>query len=377
MTNVIRDIQRYGQSIWLDSISREILESGEMERLIYLGLGGVTSNPSIFEKAFSTGKEYQKDLKALAKRSMSTDQAYEVLALSDIATAADLLRPTYDTADGRDGFVSLEVSPALAHDTAGTIDEAQRLFNALGRPNVMIKVPATPEGMPAVRTLISQGVNVNVTLIFSRDMYRLVREAYIAGLEDRAKAGNLVTRVASVASFFVSRIDTAVDGLLGEAIKGGKEEVSRLLGKAAVANAKLAYQDFLETFGSYRFQHLGELGARVQRPLWASTSTKNPAYRDLLYVEPLIGRDTVNTLPPATLEALQDHGRLGPTLEEGVEEARMTMAALEYAGVGMAAVTDKLLADGVKAFADSFDLLLANLERKLEELRAGKVVSEV
>ncbi len=373
MPNAVHQAQRLGQSIWMDYISREMLVTGELERLINLGVVGVTSNPSIFEKAIATGADYDKDLTAAAKRNLSNKPAYELLALSDIATAADLLRPTYDITDGRDGFVSLEVNPALAHDTQGTVEEARRLFASLSRPNVMIKVPATPEGVPAVRQLISEGINVNATLIFSLAMYGHVREAYVAGLEDRARQGNLITRTASVASFFVSRVDTAVDALLQEAVRRGDGSARALLGKAAVANAKLAYEAYAATFGGERFQVLRRLGAQVQRPLWASTSTKNPAYSDLLYVEPLIGPDTVNTLPPATLDALLDHGKASPTINQDVAEAHATMKRLEAAGVSMTQVTDKLLAEGVKAFADSFDKLLANLEEKLQSMKIGAV----
>jgi transaldolase/glucose-6-phosphate isomerase len=377
MSNALREAQRYGQSIWIDSISREMLVTGELERLVHLGVVGVTSNPTIFEKAISTGTEYDRDLAALARRGMGSKEVYETLALSDIATAADLLRPTYDMSEGRDGFVCLEVSPSLAHDTIGTLEEARRLFATLGRPNVMIKVPGTREGIPAVRRLIGEGININVTLIFSLEAYGQVREAHIAGLEDRARAGNPINRVASVASFFVSRVDTAVDALLQESIRSGKQGVRELLGTAAVDNAKLAYQEFKGTYGGRRFQELRRMGARVQRPLWASTSTKNLAYSDLLYVEPLVGADTVNTMPPATLNALLDHGRVAPTLGEGVEEARARRAALEAAGVSVKQVTDRLLAEGVKAFADSFDLLLGNLEKKLASLKTKAVAGGV
>jgi len=377
MPNIVHQAQRLGQSIWMDYISREMLVTGELERLINLGVVGVTSNPSIFEKAIATGADYDKDLAAAAKRSLSTKQAYELLALSDISTAADLLRPTYDMTDGRDGFVSLEVNPALAHDTKGTVEEARRLFASLGRPNVMIKVPATAEGIPAVRQLIGEGINVNVTLIFSLAMYGHMREAYIAGLEDRARQGNLITRTASVASFFVSRVDTAVDALLQEAVKRGNGSARDMLGKAAVANAKLAYEAYATIFGGERFQALRRLGARVQRPLWASTSTKNPAYSDLLYVEPLIGADTVNTLPPATLDALLGHGKASLTINQDMAGAHASMKGLEAAGVSMAQVTDKLLAEGVKAFADSFDKLLLNLEKKMALLKGGPVASGV
>ncbi|MBI4338729.1 MAG: transaldolase [Chloroflexi bacterium] len=371
MSNAVLEAQRLGQSIWMDYISREMLESGELERLVRLGVVGVTSNPTIFEKAVATGVQYDRDLGALARRGLKLKQAYEVLALSDIGAAADLLRPTYDLTERRDGYVSVEVSPSLAYDTQGTVEEARRLFASLGRPNVMIKVPAAPQGIPAVRQLISEGVNVNATLIFSLEAYRQVRGAYIAGLEDRARGGYEVGAVASVASFFVSRVDTAVDALLKEELQKGRGELAGLLGKAAVANAKLAYRDFQETCAGPRFRALRRLGARPQRPLWASTSTKNPSYSDLLYVEPLIGPDTVNTLPPATFQALLDHGRVASTLGEGVEEAGQTVAALEAAGVSMDQVTDRLLAEGVKAFASSYDALLANIEKKMQALVAA------
>jgi len=369
MTNHIREAQRIGQSIWLDYVRRDMLSSGEFKQRIEQGVTGVTSNPTIFEKAITGGTDYDKGLLALAQAGKSVTEIYEALVVEDVRAAADLLRPIYDGTGGADGYVSLEVSPLLAYDTDSTIAEARRLFATLDRPNIMIKVPATPEGIPAIRRLISEGINTNATLIFSLDTYQEVREAYIAGLEERAQTGKDVSRVASVASFFVSRIDTAVDALLEEHIQQGHQELKGLLGKAAVASAKLAYQAFRSTFSSERFSALQARGARVQRPLWASTSTKNPAYSDLLYVEPLIGPNTVNTMPPATLTAFLEHGQVEATLEQGVPEAKQTLKALSAASISMEQVTAKLLADGVRLFIESFQKLLANIEEKKKRLQ--------
>jgi transaldolase/glucose-6-phosphate isomerase len=370
--NPIQQVQSLGQSIWYDNIRRGLLVSGELKRLIDLGVTGLTSNPTIFEKAISGSTDYDDALLSLALAGRSANEIYEALTLEDIQAASDLLRPIFDRTGGADGYASLEVNPHLAHDTEGTVAEAKRLFAALGRPNVMVKVPATPEGIPAVRRLIGEGVNVNVTLTFSLDAYSQVRDAYIGGLEDLARAGGDVSKVASVASFFVSRVDTAVDALLQERIMHGDTEgvAPTLLGRAAIANAKLAYRDFKTTFGGRRFTGLRRRGARVQRPLWASTSTKNPNYSDVMYAESLIGRDTVDTLPEATLTAFLEHGRAAETLEQGLEEAEQVMASLEDAGISMEHVTAKLLADGVKAFADSFDKLIANIEDKRARLLA-------
>jgi transaldolase len=357
----LQEVQRLGQSIWYDNISRELLASGEIESLIRQGVTGLTSNPTIFEKAISGSADYDDALSAAAREGLDTKDSYERLAMEDIRAAADLLRPTFDGTEGRDGYASLEVSPNLAHDTEATIVEAQHLFAALDRPNAMIKVPATPEGIPAVRRLIGQGVNINVTLIFSLEAHRRVMEAYIAGLEDFAKAGGDVSKVASVASFFVSRVDVAVDALLEQHVQ---QDVKALMGKAAIANAKLAYQSFKAVFGGDRFAALQAKGARVQRPLWGSTGTKNPAYSDVLYIDSLIGEDTVNTVPPATLTAFIDHGQAKATLEQDVADSEETMKALAAAGVSIDQVTDKLLADGVKSFADSFTQLLANVQEK-------------
>lgn len=360
----LEEVQRLGQSIWYDNISRELLLSGEIERLINMGVTGLTSNPTIFEKAISGSADYDDALSALAAERLDTKDSYEKLAMEDIRAATDLLRPAYDRTEGRDGYASLEVSPTLAHNTEGTITEALRLFAALDRPNAMIKVPATPEGIPAVRLLIGQGININVTLIFSLSTHRQVMEAYIAGLEDLAKSGGGLSKVASVASFFVSRVDTAVDNLLGESASQSKPGTDAIMGKTAIANAKLAYQSFKTIFGGDRFAALQAKGARVQRPLWASTGTKNAAYSDVLYVDNLIGQDTVNTMPPTTLNAFMEHGKAQATLEQDLASAEQVMNSLNAAGISIEKVTDKLLTDGVKSFADSFDQLLANVEEK-------------
>ena len=304
----------------------------------------------------------------LARSGKSAAEIFEALAIEDIRDVADLLRPIHDATGGRDGFASLEVNPHLAADTDGTVAEARRLFAELGRPNVMIKVPATPEGIPAVKQLIGEGINVNITLIFSLQTYAKVREAYLGGLERLASDGGDVGKIGSVASFFVSRVDTAIDGQLEEKIKNGRPELKDLLGRAAIANAKLAYREFKNTFGQSRFADLKKKGANVQRPLWASTSAKNPAYSDVMYVESLVGEHTVNTLPEVTLNAFLDHGNPKPALTSGVDEAAEAVQALERAGVSMDEVTSKLLADGVKAFADSFDALLENVDAKRMQL---------
>jgi transaldolase/glucose-6-phosphate isomerase len=353
-----------GQSVWFDYIRRSFITSGELQALIDQGVRGVTSNPTIFEKAIAGSTDYDVDLGRLVDDGKSVAEIYEALAMDDIAQAADLMRPVYEGADGADGFVSLEVSPTLAHDTAGTVADARRLFAALGRPNVMIKVPATPAGIPAIETLISEGINVNVTLIFSLAHYQAVAEAYIAGLEKLVAAGGDPARVASVASFFVSRVDTAVDRALDEMGEG------ELQGKIAIANAKLAYAYFCDAFGGPRWEVLAAQGARVQRPLWASTGTKNPHYPDTLYVDSLIGPHTVNTVPPATLQAFLDHGAVAATLEAGVDEARADLARLAELGLDLDAITQKLQDDGVAAFAKSFESLMASIAEKRDRLMA-------
>lgn len=364
MTNRIQRIGALGQAVWLDYISRELLKSGELEKLVAEGVTGVTSNPTIFQKAVAAGHAYDEQLASLTRAGKSAEQIYEELVLADISEAADILRSVYDRTDGRDGFVSIEVAPKLAHDTDGTLAEARRLFEHLNRPNVMIKVPATDAGVPAVRTLIGEGVNVNVTLIFSLAMYEKVMRAYLDGLDTLRKSGRPLSGVASVASFFISRVDTLVDDMLGARIAEGARQLEPLLGQAANANAKLAYSLFQQHFVGEPFADLLEAGARPQRPLWASTSAKNPAYPDTKYVDPLIGPNTVNTLPPATLDALRDHGVAAQTIEQNVDEARRVMAALREGGIDMEAVTDRLLTEGVRAFADSFDKLLADVAAK-------------
>ena len=374
MTNTLQEVQRLGQSIWYDNIRRGLIKSGELKSLIDLGVSGVTSNPTIFEKAIAGSTDYDETLLELAKSNKSTQELFEAFAIEDVRAAADLLRPIYDRTGGDDGYASLEVSPTLVHDTEGTIAEAERLFAALDRPNVMVKVPATPEGISAIRSLIGRGINVNVTLIFSRDIYRQVADAYISGLEDLAKSGGDVSRVASVASFFVSRLDSAIDALLEESIRSGHSDLEEVLGKAAIANAKLAYRDFKALFGNAAFTALKEQGARPQRPLWASTGTKNPAYSDVLYLDSLIGPDTVNTVPPATLTAFidhgLDHGRAANTLEQAGDEAQRAIQALASAGINLDQITDKLLADGLKGFVESFEKLMANIEDKKARLLA-------
>ena len=370
MTTTLHRLQALGQSVWFDDISRGLIRSGGLQELIDLGVTGLTSNPTIFEKAVSGGADYDDGLRDLAEQGLSAGEIYERLTIEDIQSAADLLRPVYDRTDGADGYASLEVNPHLAHDTGTTTSEAGRLFAALDRPNVMIKVPGTPEGPPAIRSLIARGVNVNVTLLFSLEAYGRAREAYLSGLEDLAASGGDVRSVASVASFFVSRVDTAVDALIEERIEAGGPGLDTLLGQAAIANAKLAYLDFKETFGGERFARLEAKGARVQRTLWGSTSTKNPEYSDVKYVDGLIGADTVNTVPEPTLRAYLDHGAPSETLEHGLDEAAALPGRLDAAGISMDRVTAKLLADGVKVFADSFDGLLAKIERKRAALRA-------
>ncbi|MEE8391972.1 MAG: bifunctional transaldolase/phosoglucose isomerase [Anaerolineae bacterium] len=358
----IHELTDLGQAIWFDFIRRSFLASGELQELVDQGVRGVTSNPSIFEKAIVGSADYDEDLQSLVEAGKSVEEIYETLALDDIRRAADILRPVHSETGGVDGYVSLEVSPTLAHDTEGTIAEARRLFAALDRPNIMIKVPATPAGIPAIETLIGEGINVNVTLIFSLAQYEVVAEAYITGLEKLAAAGGDVSSVASVASFFISRVETAVDRALEEI------GVAELQGRIATADAKVAYARFREIFSGERWERLVAQGARVQRPLWASTSTKNPLYPDTLYVDGLIGSDTVNTVPPATLQAFLDHGAVSLTLETGVDDARTQLARLSELGVDLDGITQKLQDDGVAAFARSFEVLMASIAEKREKL---------
>jgi transaldolase/glucose-6-phosphate isomerase len=367
MMTKLQELARLGQSVWYDNIRRALLDSGEMQSLVEVGVTGVTSNPSIFEKAIVGSADYDKSLGELVVEDLSAEEIYESLAIEDIQRTADLLRPVYEQTSGGDGYVSLEVSPRLAHDTVGTIADARRLFSALGRPNVMIKVPATPAGVQAIETLIGEGINVNVTLIFSLVHYDAVAEAYITGLEKLAESGGDLSSVASVASFFVSRVDTAVDRKLDE-LQSPAANPQSLKGKIAVANAKSAYSRFRDLFSGERWDRLAARGARVQRPLWASTGTKNPLYPDTLYLDALIGPDTVNTVPPATLTAFMDHGTVAPALEKGMEEAREQLANLASLGIDLAAITQQLQDDGVAAFARSFESLMAGVAEKRDRL---------
>ena len=366
MGNPLEALQLHGQSVWLDYISRSLITDGELQRLIYDdGVRGVTSNPAIFEKAIAGSTDYGDVLAAENSRKLDAKGLYESIAVRDIQDAADVLLPVYDRTARRDGYVSLEVSPKLARDARGTIEEARRLWKAVSRPNLMVKVPATLEGIVAIRQLISEAVNVNVTLLFSQDVYAQVAEAYLAGLEDRAASGANIEGIASVASFFISRIDSVVDARIRE------KNLSRsLLGKVAIANARLTYQRYREFFGGPRWFALENYGAQTQRVLWASTGTKDPDYRDVLYVEELIGPDTVNTMPPATLEAFRDHGVVRASLSEDVEGAAETMSLLAQEGISMKEITDLLLEQGVQLFSDAFDKLLAAVRQ-----RAGMVVS--
>lgn len=372
--NAVAEANRLGQSIWYDNVRRGLITSGELKRLIDAGVSGLTSNPTIFEKAIASG-DYDQELLKLAQAGKNEVESYEALAIEDIRAVADLLKPVFDSTKGVDGYVSLEANPLLAKDTPGTVAEAQRLFASLNRPNVMIKVPATPEGIPAIRSITAAGINVNVTLIFSVSVYRQVAEAYTAGLEELFKRGGDLSKVASVASFFVSRLDTLLDPQIEAKLKQGQAHLEGLQGKAAIANTRLAYQAFKEVFSQPRFRTLANRGARVQRPLWGSTSTKNPAYRDVLYVESLIGADTVDTVPPATLDAFIDHGNAETTIERDVAQARTTLATLEAAGLSLDAATHKLLADGVEAFVGSFESLLANIRQKRAVLAMGRGAS--
>jgi transaldolase/glucose-6-phosphate isomerase len=372
--NPLTQLQTFGQSIWLDYIRRDLLKGGALQRLIAEdGVRGMTSNPAIFEKAIAGSTEYKDFLDSLASRSdLDAKGRYELLAIRDIQDAADLLAPVYRSTKKRDGYVSLEVSPYLAHDTNGTIDEARRLWKSVGRENLMIKVPGTPEGILAIRQLLGEGINVNVTLLFAQAVYEEVAAAFIDGVEKFAASGGDVGKLASVASFFISRIDSLVDSLAGDQLKketdaARKAKLQSILGKVAIANGKLTYEAYQRIFSTARWKALAAKGAQTQRVLWASTSTKNPNYRDVIYIEELIGPDTVNTVPPATVDAFRDHGKPRPSLTEDLDGARKTMADLASVGIVMKDVTDKLTTDGVKLFADAFDTLLAAVEKSTKQ----------
>lgn len=358
----VQELAVLGQSIWFDYIRRGFMLSGEFQELIDAGVTGVTSNPAIFAAAIAGSDDYDSALEILSRAGKSTVTIYETLAIEDIQNAADLLRPVYQRTGGGDGYVSLEVSPNLANDTAGTISEAQRLHAAVNRPNVMIKVPATAAGIPAIETLIGQGININVTLMFSLAHYDAVAEAYILGLEKFSADGGDLGQIASVASFFLSRIDANVDGRLAA---HGSAEAQTLLGKVAIANAKATYQRFRETFSGARWRQLAARGAKVQRVLWASTSTKNPAYPDTMYVDELIGPDTVNTIPPNTLQAFLDHGKVAVTVTKQVDEAQAQLDQLATFGIDLDAVTEQLQVEGVEKFVSPYESLLENIAGKV------------
>jgi transaldolase / glucose-6-phosphate isomerase len=362
--NPLKGLLDYGQSPWMDYIRRDLLTGGELKRLIHDdGLRGMTSNPSIFAKAITGSKDYSDILDSPDAKKLNATQLYEKIAVRDVQDAADIFRPVYDESRRRDGYVSLEVSPTLALERDKTLEEARRLWKMVNRPNVMIKVPGTKECIPAIRQLLEEGININITLLFAQSAYEQVAEAFIAALEARAAKNQDIAHIASVASFFVSRIDTLADSLIDEKLKsasdpGQKALLNGLKGKVAIANAKVTYKKYQELFSGPRWNALKSKGAQTQRLLWASTSTKNKAYRDVIYVEELIGADTVDTIPPATFDAFRDHGKLRPSLTENVDQAVKTMSDLEKAGLSMKQITDKLLVDGIKLFADAFTELL-------------------
>jgi transaldolase/glucose-6-phosphate isomerase len=362
--NPLKGLLAYGQSPWMDYIRRDLLTGGGLKKMIDQdGLRGMTSNPTIFEKAITGSKFYSDILDSPDAKKLGAGGVYEKIAIRDVQDATDIFKPVYAETKRRDGYVSLEVSPLLANDTQGTIDEARRLWKAVNRENLMVKVPATQAGIPAVRQLLEDGLNINITLLFAQSAYEQVAEAFLAALEARVKKGQEISHIASVASFFVSRIDTLIDSQIDAKLKtltdaNQRNLLSSIEGKIAIANAKLTYRKYQELFGGARWKALAAKGGQTQRLLWASTSTKNPKYRDVLYVEELIGADTVDTIPPATFEAFRDHGKLRASLTENVEAAATTMANLEKAGISMKEVTDKLVVDGVKLFADAFHQLL-------------------
>jgi transaldolase/glucose-6-phosphate isomerase len=376
-TNPLRVLNSLGQSVWFDYIRRRDLVSGHIKELIDNdGVSGITSNPTIFEKAISSGDDYDEAIRKLIETGQDTAHIFEALEVEDIRTAADLFRPTYDSTEGRDGFVSIEVAPTLARDTKGTIAEARRLWSEVARPNILVKVPGTAEGLPAIEQLLGEGININITLLFAIERYEEVASAYIAALERLAREGKPLNRIASVASFFVSRIDVMTDQQLDQKLSAAKSDDEKkrlgwLEGKTAIANAKLAYVKFKEISSSSRFQALAQKGARVQRMLWASTGTKNPHYSDTLYIDTLIGRDTINTMPVASLEAYRDHGKPALRIEEGLDESRKVMQELKAAGIDLAAITRKLEDQGVESFTKDYQKLLAALGQKRQQYRAA------
>ena len=368
--NNLQALQTFGQSPWLDYIRRDLMRNGELGKMVERdGLGGMTSNPAIFEKAISGSDDYTEDLNALGQQGLNAKEIYERLAIQDIQDAADILRPVYDRTKKADGYVSLEVSPHLARNTEGTLEEARRLWKSVDRPNVMIKVPGTSEGLPAIQQLIAEGINVNITLLFSQERYIEVAQAYIQGLEQRAEQQKDISHVASVASFFISRIDTLVDKKLQTVLEqtadsSQQARIRKLMGTIAIANGKQTYQRYKTLFSNQRWDVLARKGAMPQRVLWASTSTKNPNYRDVLYIEELIGPSTVNTIPPATYEAFRDHGKPQASLEKNLEKANQAMVELAAVGISMKEVTDNLLEDAIRLFKEPFDSLLDTISQQ-------------
>lgn len=371
--NPLKSLGALGQSVWLDYIRRNELTSGHLKELIDNdGVSGVTSNPTIFEKAIAGSTDYDGEIRKLVEAGEVTAEIFETLETQDIRAAADLFRPLYDRTEGRDGFVSIEVAPTLARNTKGTIEEAHRLWKEVDRPNILVKVPGTAEGLPAIEQLLAEGININITLLFANERYEEVAWAYVSALEKRVREGKPVDRIASVASFFVSRIDTLADTQLDAKVAAAKsanekQSLEALRGKTAIANAKLAYVKFKEICAGPRFQALARKGARVQRMLWASTGTKNPQYSDTLYVDTLIGPDTINTMPVATMNAYRDHGKPRTTIEEGLDDARKTLQQLAAAGIDLAAITRKLEDQGVDSFAKDYEKLLAALAEKRKQ----------
>lgn len=378
MTNPLQQLKALGQSVWYDTIDRAQLRSGLFQRLIDEdGITGTTANPTIFEHSISSGHAYDEQMNQLISEGKSADEIYEALIITDVCTVADVLRPMYDRTSGQDGFVSLEVSPDLANDTEGTLVEVRRFWKTVNRPNLMVKIPATPAGIPAIRQSLAEGININITLIFSLENYREVADAYLSALEERLAVGREIRHSASVASFFVSRVDVLADRLLEDKIKGmgdstEQEQCKALLGKAAIANARLVYREFQRIVSTPRFEALKQRGARVQRPLWASTSTKNPAYRDVLYAEELIGPDTIDTMPLQTIESFRDHGRVRLSIEDNLQEALAVLASLEAVGISYDQITQQLQDEGVNRFADSFHHLFAGIQAKQQAIGERK-----
>jgi transaldolase len=379
MANPLVELKRLGQSVWYDNLNRDLIKTGALQRMVDEdGVSGGTSNPSIFEKAVGASDAYDEHMGEIVRDGVSLDEIFDTLTVTDVALSADIFRPTYDATNHADGYASLEVSPTLAYDTQSTTQDAKRLFAALGRPNAMIKIPGTPEGLPAIQHCLAEGLNINITLLFGVDNYEKVALAYIKALETRAAGGEPLDRVSSVASFFVSRVDTMIDDRLNTLIAAAKSDLEKrrletLRGKAGVANAKIAYEKYQELFSGPRWEALAAKGARVQRCLWASTSTKNPEYRDVIYVEELIGPDTINTMPQNTLDAFREHGVVAQTLTEGVAEAHAHVHELAAVGIDLREVTDELQVQGVKLFADAFTKARATVEAKRTRVLAQKV----